>query len=180
MIPILETERLILREIQPDDAPALFSIFSLAEVTQYYGQETMKTLEDAENLVAMFQKGYEDKRGMRWGIQLKGRPGLIGTIGFNNLLGKYKRAEIGYEIHPDFWRSGYTSEAVKELIDYGFNQLDLTRVGAVVFLENAASNNLLRKIGFQEEGILRDYIYQDGKPNDVFIYSILKSPRDDS
>ncbi|QPC45893.1 GNAT family N-acetyltransferase [Mangrovibacillus cuniculi] len=180
MVPKLETERLILREIKQKDAQALFSIFSLKEVTQYYGQDTMKSVEEAENLVAMFQKGYEDKRGMRWGIELKDRPGLIGTIGFNNLLGKYKRAEVGYEIHPDFWRSGYTSEAVREMVDYGFNKLNLTRIGAVVFLENEASNNLLRKLGFQEEGILRDYIYQDGQPNDVFMYSILKSQRDDS
>ncbi|WP_143522615.1 GNAT family N-acetyltransferase, partial [Pseudomonas sp. 2822-17] len=77
-----------------------------------------------------------------------------------------RRAEIGYEIHPDFWRKGYTSEAVKEVISYGFEGLDLNRIGAVVFIENQASNQLLSKMGFQREGILRDYMYQYGKSFD--------------
>lgn len=74
-----------------------------------------------------------------------------------------KLAEIGYEIHPEQWRKGYTLEALSEVILYGFDVLGLTRIGAVVFIENEASNNLLEKVGFQKEGILKDYMYQDGK-----------------
>lgn len=110
---------------------------------------------------------------MRWGIERKGKKGLIGTIGFNAWSPKHKRAEIGYEIHPDHWRKGYMSEAVSKILSYGSETLDLTRIGAVVFIENEASNNLLTKMGFQKEGILKKYMYQNGKAYDTYVYSFL-------
>lgn len=175
MFPILETDRLILREITNADAPSIFNCFSNEDVTRFYGQETLERMEDAEAIVDFFSNSYKQKRGIRWGIERKGTQGIIGTIGFNAWIPKHKRAEIGYEIHPDCWRKGYTSEAIRTVIKYGFDELNLTRIGAVVFLENEASNQLLSKIGFQQEGILRDYMYQNGKAHDTYVYSMLKN-----
>ncbi|ERN52413.1 GNAT family N-acetyltransferase [Alkalihalophilus marmarensis] len=174
MFPILETERLVLREISKNDAEGIFACFSNKHVTRYYGQDTLKNIEQAETLVEFFANSYKEKRGIRWGIELKGTQGTIGTIGFNAWSPKHKRAEIGYEIHPDHWRKGYTSEAVSKVIDYGFGDLGLTRIGAVVFIENEASNKLLTKMGFLKEGVLRDYMYQNGVAYDVNVYSLLK------
>lgn len=64
-----------------------------------------------------------------------------------------KRAEIGCETHPDYWRMGYTSEAIKEVLKYSFEKPDLYRIGAVTFPESKASNQLLEKLGFQREGL---------------------------
>lgn len=174
MFPILETERLLLREITQDDAEGIFAFFSNDNVTRYYGQDTLENMEQAKQFVDFFTKSYLEKRGIRWGIERKGTPGIIGTIGFNALSLKHKRAEIGYEIHPKQWRKGYTFEAVSKVLDYGFEKLGLTRIGAVVFIDNEASNQLLSKVGFQKEGILRDYMYQNGKAHDTYVYSILK------
>ncbi|QDQ01923.1 GNAT family N-acetyltransferase [Lysinibacillus fusiformis] len=174
MFPTLETERLLLREIKEEDAQGIFNCFSNSEVTRFYGQDTLESVEQAAEIVEFFSKIYREKRGIRWGIEIKGNSGIIGTIGFNAWLPKHKRAEIGYEIHPDYWRNGFTSEAVTSVLSYGFMELDLTRIGAVVFIENEASNKLLTKLGFQQEGILRDYMYQDGKAHDTFVYSMLR------
>lgn len=174
MFPILETERLILREIRKDDAEGIFSCFSNDDVTRYYGQDNLNHLEQAEGLIDFFSKSYNEKRGIRWGIERRGTRGIIGTIGFNVWLPKHKRAEIGYEIHPDYWRKGYASEAVSKVIFYGFEVMELTRIGAVVFKENEASSNLLAQSGFQQEGILREYMYQNGRAYDTYIYSLLK------
>jgi [ribosomal protein S5]-alanine N-acetyltransferase len=174
MFPNLETERLILRELTQDDAESIFKCFSNEEVTRYYGQEPFQEIQQAENLVKLFSKSFAEKRGIRWGIERKGTNDIIGTIGFNAWSPIYKRAEIGYEIHPDYWRKGYTLEAVTEIVSYGFEQMGLTRIGAVVFIENEASNKLLTKIGFQKEGILRDYMYQNGQAHDTFVYSFLQ------
>lgn len=174
MFPILETERLLLREITQDDAAGVFACFSNDNVTRYYGQDTLENMEQAKKIVDFFTKSYIEKRGIRWGIERKGTPGIIGTIGFNALSLKHKRAEIGYEIHPEQWRKGYTFEAVSKVLDYGFEKLGLTRIGAVVFIDNEASNHLLSKVGFQKEGVLRDYMYQNGKAHDTYVYSILK------
>ncbi|KOS60188.1 GNAT family N-acetyltransferase [Lysinibacillus agricola] len=175
MFPYLETERLILRELTQDDAEDVFKCFSNEDVTRYYGQEPFVEIQQAENLVKLFSKNFAEKRGIRWGIERKGSKEIIGTIGLNLWSPIHKRAEIGYEIHPDYWRKGYTQEAVTEIVSYGFQHMGLTRIGAVVFIENEASNRLLTKMGFQKEGILRDYMYQNGQAHDTFVYSILKN-----
>ncbi|QUW22043.1 GNAT family N-acetyltransferase [Sporosarcina sp. Marseille-Q4063] len=174
MFPTLETERLLLREITNEDANAIFSSFSNNEVTRYYGQDTMKNIEEAEKIIDIFATNHIEKRGIRWGIQRKDDQEIIGTIGFHAWFHKHKRAEIGYEIHPDYWRNGYTHESLLKIISYGFEEMDLNRIGAVVFTQNEASNKLLTKIGFQNEGLLKDYMYQNGNPHDTYIYSYIK------
>lgn len=174
MFPILETDRLILRELKNEDAEGIFACFSNEDVTRFYGQETLKEIREAKKFIELFSENYHEKRGVRWGIERKGAQGIIGTIGFNAWLPKHKRAEIGYEIHPKYWRQGYTSEAVSEVLSYGFGVMGLTRIGAIVFIENEASNKLLQKLGFQQEGTLRKYMYQDGHAYDTYIYSLLK------
>lgn len=180
MFPTLETERLILREITKNDSNAIFSCFSNKDVTRYYGQETLDKIEQAEAFVDFFSNSYKEKRGIRWGIERKGIQDFIGTIGFNAWSPKHKRAEIGYELHPEHWRKGYTYEALSKVIQYGFDEFGLTRIGAVVFLDNKASNKLLTKAGFQREGVLRDYMYQNGKAYDTYVYSILINNRKDT
>jgi ribosomal-protein-alanine N-acetyltransferase len=175
MFPILETERLLLREIVKEDAQGIFNCFSNNDVTRYYGQDTLTSIEQAKQFVEFFAKNYNEKRGIRWGIEIKGYQGIIGTIGFNAWFTKHKRAEIGYELHPEYWQKGYATEAVSEVISYGLKELDLTRIGAIVFIENIASNELLTKLGFEKEGVLRNYMYQNGVPYDTNVYSLLKS-----
>ena len=173
MFPVLETERLLLREIVEDDAQEIFNCFANSDVTRYYGQEPLINIEQAKELIRFFEKNYHEKRGIRWGIQVKDKKDLIGTIGFNLWSPKHKRAEIGYELHPSFWRMGYATEAVSKVSSFGFKELDLTRIGAVVFIENQASNNLLMNLGFEKEGVLRNYMYQNGIPHDTNVYSLL-------
>jgi ribosomal-protein-alanine N-acetyltransferase len=110
---------------------------------------------------------------MRWGIERLDTCELIGTVGFNLWNQKHKRAEIGYELHPQHWGQGYASEAAAAVMAYGFNNLQLIRIGAVVFLENQASQHVLEKLGFQKEGVLKNYMYQNGKAHDTFVYSSL-------
>ncbi|GIP23296.1 GNAT family N-acetyltransferase [Paenibacillus sp. J22TS3] len=174
MFPLLETKRLILRELTKDDAKDIFSCFSNEQVTRFYGQDTLRNMKQAEDLVEFFANNYKEKRGIRWGIERKEAKGIIGTIGFNAWSTKHKRAEIGYEIHPDYWRHGYASEAVSRIITYGFDSMGLTRIGAVVFPDNTASSTLLTKMGFQKEGVLRNYMYQAGIAYDTDVYALLQ------
>ncbi|CAM3753212.1 MULTISPECIES: GNAT family N-acetyltransferase [Paenibacillus] len=173
MFPIIETERLRLREIRLDDAQAIFCCFSHEDVTRYYGQEAFTAIEQAEQLIDLFAKNRLERRGIRWGIELKDKKGLLGTIGFNAWAPKHKRAEIGYELHPDYWRQGYAREAASAVLSFGFQELGLDRVGAVVFIDNDASHALLNRLGFEKEGLLRKYIHQNGKSYDTYIYSLI-------
>ena len=174
LFPFLETERLKLTDINPTHAVSIFEILSLNEVTKYYGTDTFTSIEEAKKLIDMFQKNFYEKRSMRWGIVLKENNKFIGTLGLNGLQLKNKKAEIGYEIHPLYWRKGYTSEAIKEVLRYSFLELELNRIGAVVYLENEASSNLLEKLGFKKEGVLRDYLFQNNSFHTTSMFSLLK------
>jgi [ribosomal protein S5]-alanine N-acetyltransferase len=174
LFPTLETERLKLIEITPIHALSLFEILSLDEVTRYYGTDTFTSIEEAKKLIDMFQKNFYEKRSIRWGIVLKENNKFIGTLGLNGLQLKNKKAEIGYEIHPSYWRKGYTFEAIKEVLRYSYLELELNRIGAVVYLENEASSNLLEKLGFKKEGELRDYLFQNNSYHTTSMFSLLK------
>ncbi|WP_195782707.1 GNAT family N-acetyltransferase [Priestia megaterium] len=175
MFPILLTPRTTLREITEADADDIFDCFSQEEVIRYYGQEKFKTIQEALVLIDIFAENYRNQKGMRWGIERLDTGELIGTVGFNQWNQKHKRAEIGYELHPQHWGHGYASEAASAVMTYGFDTLQLVRIGAVVFLENKASQHVLEKLGFQKEGVLKNYMYQNGKAHDTFVYSSLPS-----
>jgi len=173
--PVLETERLKLVEITEEYTSAVFDIFSREEVTRYYGMMPFIEEEQAQRMVQSFARNFENKRGIRWGMLWKDSGKYIGSVGLNNLVLVGKRAEVGYELHPEFWRKGIVSEAVKAVLKYSFKELDLHRIGAVTFPENEASSNLLLKLGFLKEGLLRGYIYQGGGFYDANVFSILQT-----
>ncbi|MEK5037536.1 GNAT family N-acetyltransferase [Sporosarcina sp. FSL K6-3457] len=172
--PTLTTRRLLLTEVQAEHAPAIFEIFSNPEVLKYYGMDPFRELAQAESIVQHFKNSFETKRGLRWAIINNEDNRFLGTIGLNNLSLGMKKAEIGFEIHPDFWRSGITSEALHAVLDYAFEELDLHRMGAVTFLANDASIGLLKKQGFSEECKLRSYLFQNGQSHDALMFSLLR------
>lgn len=172
--PILQTDRLKLVEITEDHIEHVFSIFSDVRVTKYYGMAHFRDIQQAMNLVDSFQKSFQEKRSIRWGITFKDTEEFVGTIGLNNLQIASRKTEIGYDLKPEYWRRGIISEAAGAVIKYCFDKLDLYRIGAVTFPENEPSFKLLLNLGFQKEGLLRGYIYQDNKSNDAYIFSIVK------
>ncbi|WP_203333443.1 GNAT family N-acetyltransferase [Planococcus beigongshangi] len=172
--PVLETPRLQLVQIGPEHTDALFDILSRDEVTRYYGMDSIEDRLIAEKMIQAFQFGFESQRSFRWGLQLKGSGEFIGTIGLNNLNVGSKKSEIGYELHPAYWRKGLAKEAVLEVLRYAFTELALYRMGAVTYPANEASSGMLKKLGFKEEGKLRGYLYQRGKSHDALIFSLLE------
>lgn len=172
--PVLETARLRLIQIQPEHIDAFFNILSKDEVTEYYGMDSLEDRFVAEKMIAAFQVGFESQRSYRWGLQLKETGDFIGTIGLNNLNTAAKKSEIGYELHPDYWRRGLAKEAVREVLRYSFVELGLYRMGAVTYPANEASSGMLKKLGFQQEGTLRGYLFQRGKSHDALIFSLLQ------
>lgn len=172
--PILETERLILRELLESDAQEILNCFSNEDVLRYYGQNPLTNIEQVKCIVKNFTKEYNEQKAIKWGIELKGTDGIIGTIGFHNWSSEHKRTEIAFALLPSEWGRGYATEAISKVISYGFKEISLTRIGAVVFTENEASNALLTKIGFEKEGTLRNYMYQNGVPYDTNVYSLLQ------
>ncbi len=108
--PILNTERLELVEITQSHLTDYYNIFKDERATQYYNIIPFTKEEEAQKYIDWFQSRYKEGLGFRWGIKLKGEPGIIGTAGFNNYQLNHK-ANLGYDLHVDHWNKGYITEA---------------------------------------------------------------------
>jgi ribosomal-protein-alanine N-acetyltransferase len=173
--PVLETERLLLREITIADAANLFLFFSDPQVMRFYDCEALASLEEAIGLIQRFADWFDRQNGFRWGIALKAEPAtLIGTCGLFAWHKPYRIATLGYELTQPYWRRGIMSEAASELPAYGFSVLDLNKIRALVVPDNIASAKLLERLKFQKEGVMRQAQFVNGKYDDLIAFGLLR------
>jgi ribosomal-protein-alanine N-acetyltransferase len=162
--PDLQTERLILRNITEEDTPFFYNQFSDPQVTEYLMDEPpVADMSEAKAIVDYYLDP-EGKNHNRWIIMRKTDQRPIGTCGFHKWDQAHQRAEIGYDLAADCWGQGIMSEALRVAINSGFERMGLNRIDAIVYVGNLRSLALLQKMGFQQEGILREYYYL----NDTF------------
>lgn len=171
--PKLETDRCILREIELKDALCMYEYFSKDKVTKLYDVETFTSKQQAVELVHSLQYRYREKKQIRWGIQLKKQDKLIGSCGFHCLEQEHFKAEIGYELHPDYWGRGIMTEAINKIISYGFYEMSLNRIEAFYEPANIGSQKVLEKNGFQFEGILKRRFFIKGKFVDTALTAVI-------
>jgi len=171
--PILETERLKLRSISNDDAKALFTLRNDVYVMRYLDRPLHRSVDDTVEMIQKIRDGVENNTAIAWAIALKDELDFIGTISFHRIEKENHRAEIGYMLHPDHWRKGIISEAMKKVLEYGFTAMKLHSIEANVNPDNTASSNLLKKHGFVREAYFKEnYFFQD-KILDTEIYSLI-------
>jgi ribosomal-protein-alanine N-acetyltransferase len=170
--PKLETERFILRELRSDDAKEYYSYFSDHEVTKYWGYKGPKNIETASKTFTRFQNAFTRKEMITWGIATKDDDKIIGTCILNDFI-RASMVNLSYNLSRDYWRKGIMTEVLKTIIPYAFNVLEMNRIQAKVMPENNLSVKLLSKVGFVQEGVLRDFIFGE-IITDTLIFSILK------
>ncbi|UOQ48785.1 GNAT family N-acetyltransferase [Gracilibacillus caseinilyticus] len=172
--PVIETDRLNLRQVTKDDAESILAYLSDQDVMKHYGLEPFDSIDDALDEIAWYQAIFEKKTGIRWGITLKEQGRIIGSCGFLNIVSEHRRSEIGFELSKEYWGNGMASEALESVITYGFEQLNLQRVQALIEPPNISSQRLVERKGFIREGLLRNYEFTCGKFDDLLMYSLLK------
>lgn len=172
--PCLETHRLRLREITDEDAPALFAIHSNAKHMKWFGADPLQDLDGAIGMVKLFG-GWRQlaNPGVRWGLELKSQPGLIGSCGLFAWSRNWHKCSLGYELAPEAVGAGLMSEALDTIIAWGFREMALNRIEAQAHAENTASLKLLQKLGFVQEGCLREVAYWGGRHHDLVQLSLL-------
>lgn len=173
-LPTLETERLLLRKMTLDDAPDMFEYASDREVTRYTSWHAHMSLNDTLDFIKATLQKYESGKVSSWGIIYKENNKFIGACGFLSWVPQIYRAEIGYVLSNKYWNMGIMTEAMKAVISFGFEKMELNRIEAVCKPENAASERLLQKLGMSFEGIPREYVLLKGSYHDIKMYSLLK------
>ena len=172
--PVLRTERLELVEIQQIHLHDIYMLFSDLKVTEFYNLLPLKKEQEGQKLLDWFCSRFNEGLGIRWGIALKGKSNIIGTIGFNNYTKKH-RANIGYDLKSSYWNRGYMTEALQTVVEFGFNALEINRIEAEVMQGNIISEILLKKLNFRREGILRQWMQWNEQYYDMTMYSLLKT-----
>ncbi len=174
-VPVLETERLLLKKLSLNDAEDIFEYANEEEVTKYVIWNRHNSVVDAIEFINFAAQEFQNGNAIIWGLEVKKERKVIGTIDLRNFNNEHKCGEIGYCISNKYWNKGFASEALKEIINFGFERLYLNRLEAHCELENTASWRVMEKAGMTYEGILREKVLIKEKFRSMKMYSILKS-----
>lgn len=156
----IETDRLILREFEENDFKAVYEFGSDLEVNKYTGDELVKSMDLAKNIIKnIWLEDYKKYGYGRWALIYKPANKIIGFAGLK-YLPEFNETDIGFRFLPEYWNKGIATEASKEIITYGFNNLGLNRIIGIAMPKNLASCKVLEKSGlkiykkdnYEEEG----------------------------
>ena len=171
--PALETPRLSLRRPTLDDAAAIFHLQSDAEVGRYFGRPT-PTRQQTDEKLALIDTGIREHTSIVWVLSPRGARELWGTAGFWRWNKEHHNAELGYALLPAHWGGGLMAEALRAILAFGFARLALHRAEANVDPDNAASRRVLEKLGFVQEGLLRENWCAGERFTDTVTFGLLE------
>ncbi|MBB6370714.1 GNAT family N-acetyltransferase [Chryseobacterium shigense] len=167
---MIQTERLLLKEINESYVEDILRIRSNEVTNQFVKRNSPKNNYDALQFILTIKERTRNNQTFYWGISLKDQLNLIGTICLWNFSEDRKIAEVGYELLPDYHRKGIMSEALKTVLDYGFNELHLQEILAFTNKLNENSKGLLLKHHF----VLEEGRVDEGFPNNL-VFSLKQS-----
>jgi ribosomal-protein-alanine N-acetyltransferase len=174
IFPELESERLIYREVTPEDIEDIFKIYSDPEVAKYDWYKPIDTKDDALSIINRFRGEFKDKEEITWGVARKSDNKIIGYCCLGDFDDDSIRSQIGYGFNRCEWNKGYATEAINILVKFGFEVMNLNRIEAEVTLGNDASIKVLKKANFIQEGIFRERTIMKGEFVDDVILAIIK------
>ncbi|MCT8341216.1 GNAT family N-acetyltransferase [Flavobacteriaceae bacterium TK19130] len=147
----IETERLIIRNFEDSDADGIFKLDSDPEVHTYLGNNPIKTIDQAKEIIDRVKKHYEVNGIGRLAIIDRKTNDFIGWSGikFEQGVREFDYFDLGYRLRKEYWGKGIATEASIESLKYGFDERNLQKIGAGADIDNLASNRVLQKVGFK-------------------------------
>jgi len=173
-MPTLETPRLLLRKVVMGDVADLYVYGRDPEVARHVLWEPYRSEADARAYVRFLHRQYRSEQPSSWGIVYKPHNKMVGTIGFMWWNQDHNSAEIGYSLARSYWNQGIMSEALREMLRYGFEAMGLHRIEAQHESDNPASGRVMEKVGMRREGTLYGRLYNKGRYVDVELYAMLR------
>lgn len=149
----IETPRLLVREILPEDEAGMFAMDNDPDVHRYLGNKPYSDIQQSRDNIAFIRQQYADHGVGRWAVVLKDTGEFIGWTGFKRMVesvnGHVGHLDFGYRHARKFWRQGYAYEAAKAALDYGVGTLGFRDIYAMTDVDNEGSRRLLEKLGFR-------------------------------
>ncbi len=172
-LPVLVTERLVLRPYTAADVPDIFVYASDPAVTQFLFWGPYTEIQQAENYVRTVLQDYETGKDGPWGIEFREDGRFIGSIHLMDMNIKHSKAEVGFVLAKAYHNRGIMTEALSAVLAFALGQVGLNRVEGFCDVCNLASEAVMRKAGMIREGRLREYLYHKGAFRDFLVYSML-------
>lgn len=171
--PVLKTARLTLREIRPEDAKRIYDMRSNGRVNEFIARPQMQTEEEALKLAERTIAAYHNKQAIGWAGILREGNEIIGTCGFNMIEAYNLHAEIGGEMATEYWGKQIALEAVKAILAFGIDEMNLHTIEAKVSPHNRSAIYVMEQLGFVKEAHYKDRIYFDGHFKDMAVYTLI-------
>lgn len=171
--PTLSNNRLTLREYNTNDIDAYFKLMSNSSAIKYY-REPIKYLSDVSKEFNSDKMRRDNNEAIRWAITLSSQNEFIGTIDLYNINLVKKIATLGCAVSPNYQHKHIGHEAITLVIKYTFENLDINRIQLFVNPENIQAIKTYVRIGFIQEGLLREYEFNGNTHNDMLVFSLLK------
>jgi RimJ/RimL family protein N-acetyltransferase len=161
MKKVIETERLILREVTPADLEGFYELDTNPIVHRYLGNQMVQSIDESAEIIDYIMSQYAATGIGRWSVLLKSTQEFIGWSGIkfmqedvNDHVDFY---DLGYRFLPRYWGQGYASESANAFLDYGFDELEIDDIYAFAHVGNKRSQNVLTKVGFQQRNHFEFY-----------------------
>jgi uncharacterized cupin superfamily protein/RimJ/RimL family protein N-acetyltransferase len=174
-LPVLETDRLILRPVELSDAPAIFKYASDPIISRYATWEPHKTLEESQDYIKSWIFTNYAAGVITLAICLKDQPDvMLGDVSAFFVSRPNKVMELGTVLHQDYWGRGIVPEALKRLIQYCWETQDVARIQSRCFKENVQSFRMMEKVGMTYEGRLMASLFCKDKSWDMDMFAVIK------
>jgi len=173
----LTTPRLLLRPIRHEDVHALFAMWSDVDAMRYFSFPAMTRLDQATDRVARVLKSSAEGSDFVCTVELQATGEVLGDCALFHANEQCRRAEIGFSLQRKHWGRGYMTEAASALIEHGFDSANLRRIEADIDPRNNASAQLLERLGFVREGLLRERWIVGDEVSDSALYGLLERDR---
>ena len=175
--PIINTSRLLMRQLTVADAPQMYFLRSDPALNQFMDRDPDADVAATQEFIEKGIIAGEKGEGVNWAICYKPNDLVIGDVGIWRIDRAHHRGEIGYRLHPDHQGKGIMSEALSAALDYGFEKIGLHSFEANVNPQNIKSVGLLKRLGFRQEAHFTENYYYKGKFSDSIIFSLLEKWR---
>ena len=173
-LPTIDTPRMQLRWLEERDVDALFAVFSHPRVMRYWSSPPLADRAAAGRLLEEIQGNFRSREMFQWGIARRSDDLVMGTCTLVRPDDRNRRSEVGFALGYEHWGHGYMGEALRALLDFAFNDLNLHRIEADIDPRNMGSIRTVERLGFQKEGLLRERWLVNGETQDSLFYGLLR------
>lgn len=173
IFPNITSRRLCLREHVLDNQVDYYGLLSNVNAIKYYGRSVIEDIEHARREIEVLHQKFVAAEAIKWAVVRKSDECYLGSVGVKEYENIHQKGTLSCILSPEHWGCGYASEALKCVMQYCFEELNLIRLQAYVDPQNHRAMDLFCKLGFKLEAIFKEYEFENGQHIDIAIWGLI-------